>query len=1334
MKKLTRRGTFFLGLLSGIFVIFFSSFFPAVLYCGESMLPLSDPENLPLHERIPAGYPDPERTLTLETFQSPPQGFGEVPFWWWSGDPLDRERLAWQIRELHEKGVSGMQVNYAHKDSEGWPTFPNSPEIFTPEWWDFWAFAAAECGKYGMGLGLSTYTLDWTKSKNLFNRIVYDDPEFHAKTLHLREVADGNLFPSENSLGFWAYPFRGENLCGQGARLLSGDCESNENGENDENSENRKHATLEKARKLLVEAGNKDFDSVRIWEVVWKAHPGTLNPIHPQSGARVIEKFFQPFEAHNPTKDAKGLNWFFNDELRLGVPGAHWWTEDLPEQFARFKGYGFFDKLPALFMDVGPETSKLRMDWEDVQIHLTELRYFKPVYLWHYERGLVFGCDNNGRGTDPREYGDYFRAVRWYSAPGHDTPGGRADFIKGKVSSSIAALYRRPRVWLEGYHSLGWGASPQTLMTATNENFAYGCSLLNLHGLYFTTHGSMWEWAPPCYHFRMPYWKHLPVFLKNFERLSFVLSHGVWVSEIAIAYPTAPGMAGLGENQRSAVACAFETARKIYATQRDVTFMDDQSVLRADIRDGKLCVSGMEFRVYVLPGVKAVRWDVLKKLEAFAKDGGILVCLEALPEISDRVGANDLELDALVADLFLNEKAPGVFIPNWDGPELLKLVAEKFPSDFQLEALSQNHSVKFLHRKIGEQNVYFVTGAPKNSRLAFRSVGRPELWDAMTGERKPLEILARIPIDGELRTILKSPVTEKEAALIVFQPDGDSRVIGLDEEISLETASTNFISSLTLDGPWRFRLVPTMDNQWGDFRLPVIPDNLLIGAEARRFRYFEFEDASVAAFLQTPEGRTPNSLKRLVVPETDDSAWPLRTYGFGTQFFLTKEPRAQEGETNDELSKKELPKKERTNDERTKKDANATSVAPKGAPYAFSWRVGVELNPGHQGWHGVKKNVSDYFIALGREKAGHNETIYVEEEIPKNYRLSTFVRYSGLVRIQKGGLLPRRATLDGKEISPETETLTLDGSVQELTLEYASAGRGFWVLEKGDPPTRKAQPEESNVPPREFRAFNTAGRLPATEAKNEISTEKFSGMPLSTTWFRVDYVPFEPFAKKGKENSDRIGVYRFSAPAGLQRMVLTLDEKALGIPLVFVDGRRMNDLKETLPVQPRTRRLVCSLPETERRQTSVAIVARLADSLEGGACFAEPIRLETGEGEIPGLGDWSQDETTMAFYSGGAVYSRSFTLTREEVERKKAILSLGTVCATAEIRINGKKVRTLVAAPWEIDVADCLREGENTLEIEVFNTLSNHYHSLPNRYRGNRTSGLIGPVELRWEE
>jgi hypothetical protein len=71
----------------------------------------SSPENLP---NSPSGAPGfPSRAADLDVlpgFQNPPAGYGEVPFWWWTGDPLDKDRLLWQIEQLHRQGVAGMQI------------------------------------------------------------------------------------------------------------------------------------------------------------------------------------------------------------------------------------------------------------------------------------------------------------------------------------------------------------------------------------------------------------------------------------------------------------------------------------------------------------------------------------------------------------------------------------------------------------------------------------------------------------------------------------------------------------------------------------------------------------------------------------------------------------------------------------------------------------------------------------------------------------------------------------------------------------------------------------------------------------------------------------------------------------------------------------------------------------------------------------------------------------------------------------------------------------------------------------------------------------------------
>jgi len=78
----------------------------------------SDPALRPLSPAGAKGYPGRGADLdVLPGFNNPPPGYGEVPFWWWTGDDLNVERMIGQIKELHEKGISGVQVNYSHFDT-----------------------------------------------------------------------------------------------------------------------------------------------------------------------------------------------------------------------------------------------------------------------------------------------------------------------------------------------------------------------------------------------------------------------------------------------------------------------------------------------------------------------------------------------------------------------------------------------------------------------------------------------------------------------------------------------------------------------------------------------------------------------------------------------------------------------------------------------------------------------------------------------------------------------------------------------------------------------------------------------------------------------------------------------------------------------------------------------------------------------------------------------------------------------------------------------------------------------------------------------------------------
>ena len=227
----------------------------------------------------------------------------------------------------------------------------------------------------------------------------------------------------------------------------------------------------------------------------------------------------------------------------------------------RRKGYDILPQIDALFVDLGDSSVKVRMDYNDVRVALSEENFFIPVYEWHQRRGLLFGCDHGGRGRDVGEFGDYFRTQRWNQAPGCDQPMLQKDIIKNKVASSISHLYERQRVWLEGFHSSEWSTNSAQLTDAIFANFAMGQNLLSLHGLYYTTMGGWWEWAAPCNHFHEPYWDEMDGLLECTERLSYILSQGYHVADVAILYPVEPVVAGYGNE---AVEAAFAAGEAIY--------------------------------------------------------------------------------------------------------------------------------------------------------------------------------------------------------------------------------------------------------------------------------------------------------------------------------------------------------------------------------------------------------------------------------------------------------------------------------------------------------------------------------------------------------------------------------------------------------------------------------------------------------------------------------------------------------------------------------------------------------------------------------------------------
>lgn len=127
------------------------------------------------------------------------------------------------------------------------------------------------------------------------------------------------------------------------------------------------------------------------------------------------------------------------------------------------------------------------------------------------------------------------------------------------------------------------------------------------------------------------------------------------------------------------------------------------------------------------------------------------------------------------------------------------------------------------------------------------------------------------------------------------------------------------------------------------------------------------------------------------------------------------------------------------------------------------------------------------------------------------------------------------------------------------------------------------------------------------------------------------------------------------------------------------------------------------------------------------------------------LCDWTLCEDPLVkYYSGTAEYRTAFNVEGDVPSSCK--LDLGDVSVMARVNLNGEDLGILWVAPWTVDISGKLRQGENTLSIEVVNLWQNRMvgdlRGEPGKRRTYTTwnhytaedpllkSGLLGPVRV----
>lgn len=719
-------------------------------------------------------------------FLDPPHEYTMVPFWSWNGT-LEPERLRRQIDQMVEQGVYGAFMHArAGLDESETPYFSEG----------FWN-AVATCIEHGEKVGFKPW--------------LYDEDKWPSGAAGGRTMA---RHPDRNS----------QKVLRIAAKPLEGPCDVSFEGP----------APRFRLAGQCVKGNGLAPDSI---VDLSSLAPGAIWPC-PRGKWLLLEYHFEPF--------GDGVNYLNRDTIRdflditheeyarrfgerfgTTVPGLFFdeimneagkhpgyviWAEALEERFMAMKHYAIGPMLPALHMDLGNLTPKVRCDYYDVVTTLYEEAWFQQVSEWCKEHSLAFTGHTVEELNRYVTQGDYMRTLRHLSIPLTDNEDFRYTWPrtigcwKPKQAASVAHLYGRPRAGAEALGGAGWCFTPDMARYGFNMLSAYGISFFVPHLFHYSQDRpvTMDDW-PNSWFYENPFWKYFKTLADHVRRVSFMIGTGQAVVDVAVLYPQSNQWAGYGPGTTQS------TVERLTAALIDVDVMDSPSLLKAEVRDEALNVEAMAYRVLILPGLTCMRRAEVDKVVEFIQHGGRLIVHDRWPSDSMDQGRDDDYMQKLREAA----ETAGVGLSSLDDT----VAGLQAMGRLDVGRVSgREGALRYLHVRIQGREAYWVVNGSREPgvwRLAFRATGGMSLWQPEDGSISP-----GLSWADDHGTIAEISLDPWQGVFVVFDPS------------QLPTAAKSpekVLATVALDGPWDFLPVgAALDESWrvglssAELELPVM--------------------------------------------------------------------------------------------------------------------------------------------------------------------------------------------------------------------------------------------------------------------------------------------------------------------------------------------------------------------------------------------------------------------------------------------------------------------------------------------------------------------------------
>ena len=286
---------------------------------------------------------------------------------------------------------------------------------------------------------------------------------------------------------------------------------------------------------------------VRATDSPWHGNRCYVDLMYPGVTEKFLEITLDAYKKNIGDQFGKRVLGSFTDEPNVRPADGLPWTDHLPASFQQRWGYNLLDHLPSLIRPVG-NWKQVRHDYYQVVLEQYIEHWAKPYYTWCENNGIAF----TGHYWDhewPNCVGvtDNMAMSAWQHIPGIDclmnqyredthAQFGNVRFVK--EVQSLCNQLGRERYLCEIYGAGGWDLRFEDMKRIADWLGVLGVNLFDEHLSYVTLRGARKADHPQSFSYHEPWWDSYHVVAQYITRLSAAMSMGEQRNHVLVIQPT----------------------------------------------------------------------------------------------------------------------------------------------------------------------------------------------------------------------------------------------------------------------------------------------------------------------------------------------------------------------------------------------------------------------------------------------------------------------------------------------------------------------------------------------------------------------------------------------------------------------------------------------------------------------------------------------------------------------------------------------------------------------------------------------------------------------------